>query len=219
MKNYKVFFILVILSFYSCKKVEPPVESDNIFFPLKLSTYTVFEVTILQHDAFTEQTDTIVYFIKETTQDTILNNAGKLVYRTKVEESQDDTNYTFVKYVIEEKDNFSAQRVEDDTRKIKLSFPLAERKTWDANELNVNDYQSAKTIKINEPYTAGDTAFTQTVIVDLGTDIDPFFTTVESEVYAKNIGLISRVVKEIQTQPGKYKDGIEYEQTFYRTNK
>ena len=66
---------------------------------------------------------------------------------------------------------------------------------------------------------AGDTEFIETVIVDLGNDINPFFTTVEEEVYAKNIGLINRIVKEIETQPGKYKDGTEYEQTFYRTNK
>jgi hypothetical protein len=210
---------LATLTFYSCNKVEPPVASDTVFFPLKLSTYTVFKVTVLEHDAFTERTDTISYFIKETTQDTIINNAGKLVYRTKIEQSQNDTNYTFIKYVIEERDDLSAQRVEDDTRKIKLSFPLKERKTWDANEFNINDYQSAETIKINEPYMAGDTEFTETVIVDLGNDINPFFTTVEEEVYAKNIGLINRIVKEIETQPGKYKDGTEYEQTFYRTNK
>lgn len=179
----------------------------------------MFKVTVLEHDAFTERTDTISYFIKETTQDTIINNAGKLVYRTKIEQSQNDTNYTFIKYVIEERDDLSAQRVEDDTRKIKLSFPLKERKTWDANEFNINDYQSAETIKINEPYMAGDTEFTETVIVDLGNDINPFFTTVEEEVYAKNIGLINRIVKEIETQPGKYKNGTEYEQTFYRTNK
>jgi hypothetical protein len=199
--------------------VEPLVESDMVFFPLKLSTYTVFKVTKMQHDAFLEQTDTLRYFIKETTQDTIMNNAGKLVYRTKIEESLDDTKYIFVKYVIEERDNYSAQRVEDDTRKIKLSFPLKERKTWDANELNVNEYQSAKTIKINEPYIAGETEFLETVIVDLGNAIDPFFTTIEEEVYAKHIGLVNRIVKEIETQPGKYKDGTEYEQTFYRTNK
>ncbi len=210
---------MAILTFYSCDKVEPPVESDTLFFPLKLSTFTVFKVTVLEHDAFTEKTDTLSYFIKETTQDTIINNAGKLVYRTKIEQSQNDTNYTFIKYVIEERDDFSAQRVEDDTRKIKLSFPLKERKTWDANEFNINEYQSAETIKINEPYMAGDTEFIETVIVDLGNDINPFFTTVEEEVYAKNIGLINRIVKEIETQPGKYKDGTEYEQTFYRTNK
>jgi hypothetical protein len=210
---------LAILTFYSCDKVEPPVESDTVFFPLKLSTFTVFKVTLLEHDAFREKTDTLSYFIKETTQDTIINNAGKLVYRTRIEQSQNDTNYTFIKYVIEERDDFSAQRVEDDTRKIKLSFPLKERKTWDANEFNINEYQSAQTIKVNEPYMAGDTEFIETVIVDLGNDINPFFTTVEEEVYAKNIGLINRIVKEIETQPGKYKDGTEYEQTFYRTNK
>lgn len=174
---------------------------------------------MLEHDGFTEKTDTISYFIKKTTQDTIINNAGKLVYRTKIEQSQNDTNYTFIKYVIEERDNFSAQRVEDDTRKIKLSFPLKERKIWDANEFNINEYQSAETIKINEPYMSGNTEFTETVTVDLGNDINPFFTIVEEEVYAKNIGLINRIVKEIETQPGKYKDGTEYEQTFYRTNK
>lgn len=219
MKNYKILVLLGIWTFYSCEKVEPLTESDIDFFPLNINTYTVFKVTVLEHDAFMEKTDTVHYFIKETTQDTILNNAGKLVYRTKIEESQNDTNYTFIKYVIEERDNFSAQRVEDDNRKVKLSFPLVESKTWDANELNVNEYQSAKTTNINEPYMADNIEFTKTVIVDLGNDIDPFFTTVEEEVYAKNIGLINRIVKEIETQPGKHKDGTEYEQTFYRTNK
>ena len=207
------------MTFWSCTRVEPVRESDTVFFPLELNAFTVFEVTELKHDAFLEQTDTFQFFIKETIEDTAFNNGGQVSYRVKVEKSEDDTTYTFEKYVILERDPSSAQRVEDDIRNIKLSFPLRERKTWDANELNIYDYQSARTLLIREPSTVGTTTFAETVTVDFGFDVDLFFTNIEEEVYAKDIGLVKRIFKEIETQPGKYKDGIEYEQTFYRTNR
>jgi hypothetical protein len=219
LKNRTLLVCLLFIVFCSCKKVEPIKESDTVYFPVDLNTYNVYTVTELKHDAFLAQTDTSYFFVKETTQDTLINNAGELVYRVKVEKSTDDTLYSFHKYLIIQRDEFSAQRVEDDIRKIKLSFPFKERKSWDANELNTSDYQLARTIQLGETIILEGIEHKETVTVDLGSDIDPFFTNVEEEIYAKNTGLVRRIFKDLQTQPGKYKDGIEYEQTFYRSKR
>ena len=49
-------------------------------------------------------------------------------------------------------------------------------------------------------------------------DIYIIFTIFEEEVYARGIGLISRKFCDIETQPGKYKDGIEYTKTIISSN-
>ena len=67
-------------------------------------------------------------------------------------------------------------------------------------------------------YRIKDSLFSETVNVNLGDQEDIIFTIFEEEVYARGIGLISSKFRDIETQPGKYKDGIEYTKTIIRSN-
>ena len=60
--------------------------------------------------------------------------------------------------------------------------------------------------------------FDKTVTIKIADRQDIIFTQFEEEIYARGIGLIQRQFKDIETQPGKYKDGIEYTETLLQTN-
>ncbi len=77
-------------------------------------------------------------------------------------------------------------------------------------ELNQNSFDS-KTDTIN--YWIKETI--ETSFLD---QEDIIFTHFEEEVYARGLGLIKRKFIDIETQPGKYKDGIEYTKTFIQSN-
>ncbi len=221
MKNNVLLFLCIsLLSFASCKRVVEPEINIPLYAPLEIGKYIVYNVKNLSHDNFKESTDTTYFQIRETIESDFIDNAGNKVYKTLVETSKDSgSNWIFLRYATLQRDNYSYQRVEDDIRKVKLSFPFKELKSWDANQMNTLPSQKAKITNLDQSYTISrDLVFSNTVIIDLGNEVDPFFQNVESEVYAAGIGLIERKLIDVETQPGKYKDGNEYIQTYLQSN-
>ena len=211
---------ILLLSFASCKRLEEPELIGLSYAPLEIGKFIIYDVTNLSHDAFKERTDTNYFQIRETIESDFIDNAGNTVYKLLVEISEDSgSNWNFISYTILQRDEYSCQRVEDDIRKVKLSFPLKERKSWDANQMNTLPSQKAKITNLDKLFTIStELTFSNTLIIDLGSEVDPFFQNVESEVYAAGIGLIERKLTDVETQPGKYKDGNEYIQTYQQSN-
>ena len=218
--NILLSLCVLLLSFASCKRVVEPEPNGPSYAPLEIGKYIIYDVTNLSHDAFRESTDTTYFQIRETIESDFIDNADNTVYKTLVETSEDSgSNWIFVRYATLQRDEYCYQRVEDDIRKVKLSFILKERKSWDVNQMNILPSQKAKITNLDKSYTiSADLVFPNTLIIDLGNEIDPFFQNVESEVYAAGIGLIERKLIDVETQPGKYKDGNEYIQTYQQSN-
>ena len=100
-----------------------------------------------------------------------------------------------------------------------MAFPFRELKTWDVNALNVQDTKLARVKNLEKSVTTIlGKQFAKSVLIDLGNQVDPILTNIENEVYAEGLGLIERKYSYIETQPGKYKSGIEYIKTIYETN-
>ena len=204
----------------SCKRVETPTPIVGpTYFPLETGKYITYSVVELNHDAFLTKTDTTSYLLRETI-DSVLTDAPSGTYKLVVERSNDSGNtWEFMHFASLHKDDYSAERAENNERKVKLSFPFKDRKSWDANELNSQNFQTARLRNIGQPDTLiSGKIMSNTVFVDLGDDQDPFFTNVEKEVYADSIGLVERIFADYETQPGKYKDGKEYRKTFFESN-
>lgn len=204
-----------MLTFNGCKEsVEVSLIGPD-YFPIQEGKYIVYSVEYIEHDAFKEVSDTSYYLEKETVQEDLDTDSHKVL----VERSDDGGNkWSFVKHFSISKNAYTAQRNEDDIRKVKLSFPFKFRKTWDANELNVMDFQRARMLEYNTPHSFIDTTLSETVTINLGDEEDPFFTFYELEVYAKNIGLVESKYKNLERQPEKYISGTEHVKTFKETN-
>lgn len=221
LKNKSVlYFGALVLTFAACKRVENPELKGPSYAPLEVGKYIIYDVMNLSHDAFTQRTDTAHYLLRETIENNYIDEAGNSVFQLLIETSKDSgTTWNFDKYAIAQRDEVSYQRVEDDIRKVKLSFPLREKKSWDANQMNVLADQRARLLNIDQEYTlANGTTFNNSVEVDLGNDVDPFFQNIESEVYANGIGLVWRILVAVESQPGKYTEGNEYIQTYKQSN-
>jgi|TARA_B110000902_G_scaffold207767_1_gene236889 hypothetical protein len=218
--KHKTPIILAIMSLAACTKLkDAPAELPH-YYPLALNDYSTFAIEELQHDAFREETDTIYYWLKETVADTVRDNTGQLAYTIEIEQSNDSgRTWEFITYGLAHKDNFSAQRMVNNKRTVVLSFPLRERKSWDINELNIEDMKTARYFDVDQAYTLVGVAYSNSLRVDLGNDVDPFFQEVEEEIYARGKGLIWRKKLSVETQPGKYKEGNEFTQTIIRTNR
>ena len=189
------------------------------YYPIEVGKYTVYSVNEINHDAFNGTSDTILYFIKETLLEQIKDSLLGLKYTLQIERSEDGvSNWEYVKIASIYKDDAQLQRYEDDIRKVKLTFPMLLRKYWDCNSYNTQDEQRVRIVKLDEAYSTSDSTFAQTATIKLADNDDPFFTNIEYEVYAKNLGLIERTFVDLERQPGKHLKGTEYVQTYKSSN-
>jgi len=205
----------------SCNSTEEPIAMPGTsYYPLEMGKYITYSVTEYSHDAFLEKTDTTYFWQKEILEDTFNDISGSLVYKMGISISKDSgKNWIFNSFAIVEKDNNSGIRTENNTRKTILGFPFRELKTWDVNALNVQDTKLARVKNLEKSVTTlSGKQFAKSVLIDLGNQVDPILTNIENEVYAEGLGLIERKYSYIETQPGKYKSGIEYIKTIYETN-
>lgn len=216
----KLLIFFTILSVLACRKLKETPETLATYYPLAIGEYSIFAIQELEHDPFTEKTDTINYWLKETIVDTLRDNTGQLAYKLQEEQSNDQgESWEFIRFGVTHKDENSAQRFVGNIRTVVQSYPLRERKSWDVNELNNQDKKTARYFDIDQEYTIDQSSYTNTLRVDLGTDVDPLFQEVEEEIYARGKGLIKRIKINVETQPNKYKEGNEYIQTIISTNR
>ncbi len=221
LRKIKYLLISAFLLTLGCNSIEEPIAmSGPSYYPLEIDKYIIYLVTEYTHDAFRKETDTTYFWQKELLEDTFTDISGSLVYKMALSISKDSgKNWRFDSYAIVEKDSNSAIRTENNTRKTILSFPFRELKTWDVNALNNQDLQLAKIKNIEKSMTTIlGMQFAKSVLLELSNQVDPILTNIENEVYAEGVGLIERKYAYIETQPGKYKSGMEYVKTIYETN-
>ncbi len=190
------------------------------YYPLEICKKSSYMVTEYSHEAFREKTDTTTYWQKEILEDTFTDIYSTLVNKIAISVSKESgKNWIFDSNSILENDDNSAVRTKNNARKIVLSFPLRERKTWDVIVFNNQDVKTAIEYNLDKSASTGlGRQYAKSVWLDLGTQIDPILTNVENEGYENLTGLIERRYSYIETQPGKYKNGIEYVKTIYETN-
>lgn len=174
----------------------------------------------IYHDGFTGNSDTLHYVLRETIESNFVDNAGNTAYRIRIDYKYDSMpKWEFKQYISANADIYSAQINRNDVRLVKLSFPVRNRKTWDENELNSLEPQTNRYVNVHNAYNLNDTlVYQQTLEVDQGDEVDPFFRFYGREVYAFGIGLIKKQYINTEQQIGKYLQGSEYTKTLYETN-
>ena len=221
MKNSIIPITLILLSLgFGCKKVEPPQPiKGKSYAPLEVGKYITYKQITITHDAFAERSDTSNSFIKETLDEQFISEIGDTSFKIAIEHSSNGINWQFARYAILTANSNSLQSADEDVRTVKLSFPFKERKSWDVNQMNSLSSKMARMKDIDEPYTLPNgISYPTTTYIDLGDDIDQFFSLVEREVYAEGIGLIYWEYINTERQPDKYLDGTEYYKTIHETN-
>ena len=196
-----------------------PLNFKNSFFPIQIDKFIIYSYEELNHNAFDSKTDTINYWIKETIDTSFLDQENDSTYRLRIDHSIDEgLNWEFQYYAVLKEDDYGIERSDYDIKRVKLTYPVHDNKRWDINMFNNQDIQYGYYKNTDTPYQIEDSLFNETVIVKLANQEDIIFTQFEEEVYARGLGLIKRKFIDIETQPGKYKDGIEYTKTFLQSN-
>lgn len=194
--------ILVLLTILvSCKK-----DTDNSiifgyeYFPTDEGKYVVYDVLDVFHDLELDpEHDTSRYQIKEVIGEMLIDNEGDTTHKIRRYIRDNDTlPWTLKDVWTMKRTPTTGEVVEENDRFIKMIFAISYNRTWDCNALNNEDAQVCFYEDIYEPYTVNEMTFDSTVVVEKENFTSFIDFNRKFDVYARNIGLVKSVYKELE---------------------
>ena len=212
--RYNLFFCLSIFTaIFSCKKQDESIDKKTEYFGLEKGSFVEYEVTYMFHDSLLQKHDTIIYQLKTLIGDTILDNVGKIASEFNRFQRKNSTlpweeTDIWTAIIVDNR----AELIEENQRKVKLIFTPTLEKVWDINAFNNIGTVDAFYSSIDESKTINNLTFENTLTVEEENYKTLLETKRKFEVYAKNIGMISKTYKNLQFKFGSSKPikGEEY---------
>lgn len=206
---------LIVIS-PGCKKSSTaPLETDTSYFPLSSGKYIIYDVDSIVMSNFFDTTDTAHYQIMEqvdTAYSDASNHEAFKIIRSRRNDVSDDWIVTDI-WSANLTEN-TAEKVEENLRFVKMSFPVLLNKTWKGNSyintdsplVYLSDWDYEYTA-VNVPLQVDAALFDSVVTVTQHDDENAIQKIVYLEKYAKNIGMVYKEEQNIETQPGQYPNG------------
>lgn len=199
--------LIIVTALFACRQeTQEPTPTYNIhdYYPMKIGAEYIYLVDSINHNDFTETTDTFQFQLKEVYTDTFSDINGEIAYRIERFKrfKNDSIAYENLPWEISDvwwvtpKQN-SIERVEENIRYINLSQPISNTREWNGNAYNQRGFWEFEYDSINQNFKG----FPNTVKVvqnDLNDQI--IFIEEYAEYYAKDIGLVGKTIRDIEGQ-------------------
>lgn len=195
---------LVMCCFVSCKQDEVDTDIGWGYFPDKVGHWVVYEIDSTVYDDFEGDTDVYRYQVKELLESRFTDNEGRTALRVERYRRNYNPNvlYENIPWYLSRvwaftRTNSAGEKLQENQRFIRLSFPVVQGKTWDGNAYNTAGQWNYKYREVDRPYSIGAFAFDSTCVVEQKSEINLINHRVYKERYAKNVGLIERNVIDV----------------------
>ena len=194
MKNRAAFlFLLVImLAVTSCRKEESaqPVDAGLEYFPITVGSWIEYQVDSIWRDDTFNVHDTISYRLKQVIAANYTDPEGRPSQRIERFILNENDEWVIRDVWTATRTTTGLELTEENQRKLKLSFPVREARTWDVNILNTEDELMVAAREVNEAHVLNGQNFSNTVKVRTTVAGNPIITRDLEEVYAHGIGMI-----------------------------
>ncbi|MDW8394011.1 MAG: hypothetical protein RMK52_07170 [Chitinophagales bacterium] len=209
---------LIILLLTACRQSHlDPLAIDRSYFPLETGRYWVYDVDSIGYWGFADSVVVSSYQIREELDSAYTDAGGRQSFRIvrSFRRSEQDAwvatdvwsaNYTPT----------TAEKVEENLRFIKQVYPIAEGRKWYGNnyiqaDSPLTDLQDwlYRYRNVHRPFAVNGFEFDSTITVvqhDQQNVIEQIY---YEEKYARGIGLIYKIERNISTQPDKPWDGFD----------
>jgi len=187
---------------YSCKKdVAPPADVGYDYYPNNVGHWIIYDVVSIEHDNPVNKHDTSLFQIKEVIDSTSLDNENR---ETQWIERYIRNNST-LPWVIKDvwTSNLTAataEKVEENERFVKLTFPVSLGKTWNGNAFNSQDVWDYEYTEVDAPYTINNLSFDSTVTVLQIDEKNLVEKNYALEIFAKDVGMIYKELILLTTE-------------------
>ena len=186
--------ILVVLLLNACKKdiVDNSKREIGVSYVNQSLNYTfLYQVQEIIYDDFFNTVDTFNYQILEKNDTVFYDNLNQAVMRIeRYKRKKDSALWNYHETVSSRIDKYKYERNENNTKKVKLSFPITFETIWNANTFNSNNNTLVYYSEINARKKINNQTYDSVLVIKS----DPIFNSVGEryyeEFYAKHIGLI-----------------------------
>ncbi len=214
------FFLILIISLASCRNKT----DDNVrplgreYYNDKVGSWVIYQVDSIVYSDFnnvTQKIDTFNYQVKELISEKFLNVSGIETNRIERYKRKDQAfSWEIINVWTSNINNSSLEKVEENIRYTKLSFPVLENKVWPGNQYNTLSPWDYTYRNVDKPLSLNAFNFDHTVTVIQKDSIDNNF--IEKhfarEIYARDIGMIYKQVDTLEEQNSISK-GLKYRET------
>ncbi|MBL7963270.1 MAG: hypothetical protein JNM31_05415 [Flavobacteriales bacterium] len=199
--RYAPTLLSALLVLAACKK-DPvdPVDLGYRYFPVQVGHWVEYEVDSVWYDQFVNVSGTRSYRLRELLLEDFTDAAGRTAQRIHrfVQDSTGGWRIRDVWWQV--RDNYAAERTEEDQRRLKLSFPVRNDRTWNVNNYNPGRVTTVRYKNVDASATLNGLFFDSTATV-LGTYPNNLVDTlIYEERYAKRVGLVYKYQVESNTQ-------------------
>ena len=212
--------IIALLAFVACNKeneIPADVEfaADKQYFPLQTDKALIYKVTEINIDKPSDYYDTAVYYLRERTDIPFIDNEGDTAYRIERYKSPTQSYNWKISDVWEAKLTiYTAEKVEENQRFIKIKFPLAKGKNWNGNLKNELDAKDCTITSLSSTYNNGNIHLDSCISITRDSSLSQINKVYDVEIYARNIGLVYKEITDINSQEVVY--GVPIENRIYR---
>lgn len=200
---------IVIIFFATCRKdrFEDAENRDYGFgyYPGKTGGYKLYEGVQIKYDPFFNSIDTTHFLLREEYdtffQDNLGRNALRIIHYTK---HPDSILWQDVKVLYDVSEPGFVERVKDNIRVLKLSFPISDEIFWDMNIFNDKEEVIVFYNQLFLPFEINGLRFDTTITVTMTPEINPFINKSFKEVFAKDVGMIFSEYSNVELQNNKF---------------
>jgi len=208
------FLYLCLVTLFACQ--EDDTSTDLVDFgynyaPLTAGQSSVFQVDSILYDDFNNSIDTVSFQRKEEIVSDFTNDAGEKAFRIELSRRLNDTlPWRLIRVFSSSKGKVRFEKTDNNESIVLLVFPPSVYKEWDGNLLNTNTEKEFSYTTVGQAETINTISYSEVLTVlqeDEFNRIQQFFT---EEKYARNIGLIYRNDKQLETElNGNIRSGYE----------
>lgn len=193
--------ILALSVLAGCKKdAEEPLPMGYDFFPLRVGHWVEYEVDSMWRDDVLNVYDSVSYRLLERVHETYTDAEGRTAFRILryVADQAGEwqirdvwTSYTDERY---------AEKTEENKRRLKLSFPVRQTRTWDVNVYNTDAELEVAYRELDEPWSSDSLSFEKSVLVRNVLPANSVLRRDYEEHYVREVGLVEKSWEETNSQ-------------------
>jgi len=224
MHKLNLIAVLILLACVSaCKKdedVSPP-DVGYEYFPDVVGHYVIYEGdSITYKDDLQEDPDTFRFLTKELIESVYTDNEGRPTLRIQrfTKWYNDTIPYEQMQWIHTDiwsanRTSTTAERVEENIRYVKLSFPVKENSSWNGNAFNFLEAWEYEYDEVDEQETINSNSFDSVATVIQSNVENLVDKKYAIEKYAKNVGLVYKEYMVLKKQPRDSTDFPPYNDT------
>jgi len=185
----------------ACKDdVATPQDLGLDFFPLRLGHWVEYQVDSMWRDDVLNIQDSVSYRLLERIEEVYTDGGGRTTHKILRYVPDANGNWEVRDVWTAFRDQRYAEMTEENKRRLKLSFPVREARTWDINVYNTDRLLEVAYREVDQPWSSDSLSLDKSVLVRNVLGPNAVEKRNFEERYVRNVGMVEKYWEETNTQ-------------------